>query len=98
MFTHGDMVALLAARSFSPFRLIMSDGGAVEVRSSEQVLSTRRYALIGLLDPGAAENVYDRHTFVWYMHVARTEMLGAGPPPFSPPPPSGSESPVPSMG
>lgn len=95
MFTQTDMAALVQARPFAPFRLVMSDGGAVEVRTPEQVLIGRRYAVVGLLDPAAADASFDRHATVWYMHVTRTEMLAAGPPPFAAPPPADSGSPAP---
>lgn len=51
----------------------------------EFVFPGRRYALIGLLDPGAPDLAFDRYATVWYLHVTRCEMLSAGAPPFSPP-------------
>lgn len=96
MFTLNDMQGLLKARPFVPFRLWMSDGGHVNVRSPELVFPGRRYAIMGLLDPNAIEEGYDRHTLVWYMHVTRYEALAPGAPPFSSPgePPSGTPSPA----
>src|SRR4051794_36974133 len=95
MFTADDLRALLHARPFVPFRLLLSDGGGVEVRSPEVVVVGRRFALVGLLDPNATDTLIDRWTVVWYMHVTRSEQMGAGPPPFTPP--SGpAESPTPS--
>jgi hypothetical protein len=85
LFTAADLRSLLNARPFVPFRLLLSDGGAVEVRSQEVVVVGRRFALVGLLDPDATDTLVDRWTVVWYMHVTRTEMLGAGPPPLTPP-------------
>jgi hypothetical protein len=63
MFTVDDLRTLLNARPFAPFRLWMSDGGHVDVRSPELVLPGRRYAIVGLLDPNAIEEAYDRHAF-----------------------------------
>jgi hypothetical protein len=96
MFTRDDMQALLNTRPFVPFRLWLSDGGHIDVRSSEQVLPLRRYALVGLLDPKAAEEAYDRHATIWYMHVTRHEALTPGPSPFTSPgePPSGTPAPA----
>jgi hypothetical protein len=94
MFTLGDMRALLQARPFVPFRLWLSDGGHVDVRSAELVMAGKRFALIGLLDPDARDTAFDRYATVWYLHVARLEMLQPGTPPFSTPP-GPSETPIP---
>lgn len=95
MFTRDNMQALLSTRPFTPFRLWLSDGGHIDIRSAEQVLALRHYALIGLLDPNAAEG-YDRHATIWYMHVTRHEALTPGASPFAPPsePPPGTPSPA----
>ncbi len=96
MFTHDDMRALISTRPFAPFRLWLSDGGHLDVRSPELVFPGRRYAIVGLLDPNAAEQPYDRHATVWYMHVTRYEVLTPGASPFTPPgePPSGTPAPA----
>jgi hypothetical protein len=94
MFTPNDLRALLNTQPFVPFRLHLSDGTSVEVRSKEVVLPGRYYAVIGLLDPDATDTLFERWSVIWYMHVTRVEMLRTGPPPFSPP--SGpTESPTP---
>ena len=96
MFTADDLRALLAARPFVPFRLVLSDGAAVEVRSPEVALPGRRFAVIGLLDPDARDTLFDRWAVVWYMHVTRVELLGAGQRPFTPPSgPADSSTPTP---
>jgi hypothetical protein len=93
MFTYGDMRALLQAKPFVPFRLWLSDGGFVDVRSSEVVIAGKRFALVGLLDASAADTAFDRYAMVWYLHVTRHEMLTPGSPSFSTPP-GQSETPV----
>jgi hypothetical protein len=85
MFTIDHFRALLDNRPFVPFRLHVSDGGFVDIRSREQVSLLRQFAFVGLLDPQATDTVYDRFTFVWYLQVSRVEMLGPGAPPFAPP-------------
>ena len=96
MFSLDDLRSLLNARPFVPFRLWLSDGGHVDVRSRELVLLGRRFALIGLLDPEAKDTAFDRYSTIWYLHVTRHEMLSAGPPPFSPTSgPSEAPSPTP---
>jgi hypothetical protein len=95
MFTADDLRSLWNATPFVPFRLVLSDGEAVEVRSREVVIPGRRFAVIGLLDPDATDTLIDRWTTVWYMHVTRAEHLLAGQPPFTRPP-GPAESPTPS--
>jgi len=97
MFTFDDMRGLLNAQPFIPFRLHLSDGGAVEVRHREFVNAGRRYAVVGLPDPADPDAPFDRHLVVWYMHLTRVEMLTPGAPPFGSPPagPAGSSTPRP---
>jgi hypothetical protein len=95
MFTLDDMRNLLSSRPFVPFRLWMSDGGYVDVRSPEVVLPLRRFALVGLLDPEATDTALDRYVTVWYMHVTRHEMHTPGAPLFSPPGTTDSPAPAP---
>lgn len=94
IFSHNDLRALLLARPFVPFRLILSDGGSVVVPTPEVVSVGRRFALVGLLDPSATDSLFDRWTVVWYIHVTRAEMLDSGAPPFAAPPNS-PEQPAP---
>ena len=94
MFTLDNMRALLTTRPFVPFRLWLSDGGHLDVRSAEQVLPLRHYAIIALLDPNVIEDGYDRHATIWYMHVTRHEALKSGDSPFQPPSEPPSETPA----
>jgi hypothetical protein len=96
MFTLHNMLALLRAKPFVPFRLWLSDGDSITVRSPELVFPGQRYAIIGLLDPNAIEESFDRHMSVWYMHVTRCEELkpGASPLAASDEPPSGTPTPA----
>jgi hypothetical protein len=96
MFTFDDMRTLVNARPFVPFRLWLSDGGHVDVRSPELVFLGRRYAIIGLLDPNSIDEPFDRHVVVWYLHVTRSEEMKPGVSPFAPrgEPPSGTPTPA----
>jgi hypothetical protein len=95
MFTANAMLALLDARPFVPFRLLLSDGGTVDVPSPEMVLPGRNFAVIGILEPERSQRLAQRWTTIWYLHVARTEMLNPGAPPFTAPPAdSGSPAPA----
>jgi hypothetical protein len=85
MFNVNNLFSLLRARPFVPFRLVLSDGGAVEVRSPEFVLPGRQLAVVGLPDPDAADTLIDWYVTVWYMHVTRVEQMQPGAPPFTSP-------------
>ncbi len=85
MFTRNDLLVLLAARPFVPFRLHMSDGGTIDIPSREVVLPGRHQVLVGLLDPDATDTAFERWTVIWYLHVTRVEQLRPGAPPFSSP-------------
>jgi hypothetical protein len=98
MFNATAMLALLDARPFAPFRFHLSDGGTVEVPSREMVLPGRTFAVVGILDQGQSERLANLWTTVWYMHVTRVEMMRPGAPPFTAPPPNGSEAPSPTAG
>jgi hypothetical protein len=96
MFNVNSILTLLDARPFVPFRLILSDGGSVEVRSPEFVLPAKHLAVIGLIDPNSSGRIMDRWTTVWYMHVTRVEQTQPGAPPFaSPAGPAESSTPSP---
>ena len=96
MFTLDSMRGLLHARPFVPFRLWISDGGFVDVRSPEVVLLGRRFAVVGLLDANAKDTVLDRWTTISYMHVTRAEQMDQGAPPLISPP-DGATNPSPSQ-
>jgi hypothetical protein len=97
MFTSDDLRNLLRTQPFTPFRLLMSNGGKVVVRTPEVVLPGRRCAVIGLLDENVPDGLFDRWAVVWYIHVTRVEMLLPGAPPFTQPQtgPAGTPSPSP---
>ncbi len=96
MFTRDDLIRLLTATPFVPFRLHLSSGGHVEVRHKEwSVVAGRRYAAIGIPDADAPDGAPDRHVFVFYMHVTDYELLLPGqPPPSDGSPPAGPQAPV----
>jgi hypothetical protein len=75
MFTRDDLLALLSAAPFTAFRLHLSDGGTVDIRSREIVMPLKRYAVVALPNPSNPAAGADRHATIDYMHVTRTEML-----------------------
>jgi hypothetical protein len=75
MFTRDNLLALLNAQPFIPFRLHLNNGSIVEVRSPEHVLVLRHYAVVALPDPQATDGSWDQCVTVWYAYVTRVEML-----------------------
>jgi len=72
MFNANNLLTLLKARPFAPFRFVLSDGGTVEVRSPEFVMLGRQFAVVGLPDPAfVADTFIDRWTTICYTHVTR---------------------------
>jgi hypothetical protein len=98
MFNLAALQSLLSAKPFTPFRFHLSDGGTVDVPSRELVMPGKSFAVVGIPDPSLNETVLDRWTTVWFMHVTRVEMLAPGAPPFTAPPPSGTDVPSPMAG
>jgi len=95
MFTRNDMLRLLRAQPFTPFRLHLSDGSTVDVRHSEVVNPGRRVAHIGITDPDNPEAVWDDWIIVYYMHITKVDSLKPGPSPGEDgTPPGPSETPA----
>src|SRR5262245_28320512 len=83
MFTHDDRGRVLIEQPFIPFRVFLSDGRGIDVRSRKVVLPSRRFAIVGLPDPDATDTLFERWTVFWYLHVRGVEFLAPGAPPFS---------------
>jgi hypothetical protein len=83
MFTLEDMRKLLQPRPFVPFRLRLTDGGSVEVRSPEFAMLGRRFVIVGLPDPKTTDKLVDRWLTIWYLHVVAAEQIDPGAPPFT---------------
>ena len=75
MFNANELLALLNARPFLPFRFVMRDGTEVEVNSRRLVMPGRQFALIGLPDPAAPDDLVDWYITVWYGLVARVDQM-----------------------
>jgi hypothetical protein len=65
VFTATNLQTLLSARPFVPFRLVLSDGGSVEVKSQELVMIGRHFAVVGRSQQPArrARRVHRRSRF-----------------------------------
>ncbi|HTU89570.1 MAG TPA: hypothetical protein VMF69_05680 [Gemmataceae bacterium] len=75
MFTLNDMRILLRTKPFVPFRLWYSEGGCFDVRRPDHALPFRQYVIVGLYDPNALDEPFDRHVVLRYTHVTSVEVL-----------------------
>jgi hypothetical protein len=74
-----DLLRRIRQRPFSPFRLIISEGAAYDIRHPEQLMVARDSAVIGL--PGNQEqDFYETTVLVDLLHIVRLEPLPAGKP------------------
>ena len=69
---------VLRTQPFQPFRLVMTDGQAYEIRHPDLMMVGRRSAIVGL--PGQpGRTFYERTVQVDLLHVIRLEPLEAAP-------------------
>jgi hypothetical protein len=80
MVTAAGLRSLKLAEPFTPFRIHMKDGTAVDVLGPLLILVCKRYAVVGLPAAGRQDLLADRHTTLWYDYAARVELLAADPP------------------
>jgi hypothetical protein len=64
----------LQHRPFEPFRIVLDDGTAYEIRHPELLLLGKRSAVIGLTG-NPADTLYDRYITVALLHITRLEPL-----------------------
>jgi hypothetical protein len=69
------LVKRLRKRPFTPFRMIVSEGAAYDVRHPEQVIVMRDSVVIGI--PAEAEDFYETSDLVNLIHVIRLEPLSS---------------------
>ena len=69
-----DIREKLGQRPFVPFRIVLSDGAACEVRHPELLLLGKRSVVIGLTG-NPADTLYDRYVTVALLHITRLEPL-----------------------
>ncbi len=76
----GELQHLLRQRPFHPFRLVLRDGRAYEVRNPRMNLLAESFIKIGIPDPALPEPVCDHTEYVRLEEIVRTEPLSASPP------------------
>lgn len=74
--SRNDLLRRARERPFSPFRLVVSEGAAYEIRHPEQLMVARDSAVIGLLgEPD--QGFYETTVLVDLLHIVRLEPLSA---------------------
>jgi hypothetical protein len=70
-----DVLQLLRARPFQPFRISMSDGQQYEVRHPEMAIVSRSTVLVGIPGPRGPDGPAERVVTCALVHITRMEAL-----------------------
>ena len=73
-----DILELLRARPFRPFRISLSDGQRFEVRHPELAMVGRNQVVIGVADAAGPEGTFERTVNCALLHVITTEWIDGG--------------------
>jgi hypothetical protein len=74
--TRNDLLKRVKQRPFVPFRLVLSEGTAYDVKHPEQVMVARDCAVVGLPSQ-PAEEFFETTVLVNLFHIVRLEPLPA---------------------
>lgn len=75
-----ELQRLLRQRPFQPFRLLLRDGRAYEIRNPRMNLLAESFIKVGIPDPSLPEPVCDHTEYVRLDEIIRTEPLSPAPP------------------
>jgi hypothetical protein len=70
-----DVLQMLRARPFQPFRISLSDGQQYEVRHPDNAIVFRSTVLIGVPGPRGPDGPSERAVTCALMHITRMEAL-----------------------
>ncbi len=74
-----DILELLRAQPFEPFRVYLSDGAVYEISHPDLAIVQRSKVIVGVPGPEGADGPAERTVNRALMHITRTELLnGAG--------------------
>ena len=73
--TRSDLLRRVKQRPFVPFRLVLTEGTAYEVRHPEQIMLARDSAVIGV--PSEGEDFFETTVLVDLFHIVRLEPIPA---------------------
>ena len=70
-----DILQLLRAQPFEPFRIYLSDGATCEIRHPELAIVGRSVAVVGIPGPEGPDGPVERTVNCSLMHITRTELV-----------------------
>ena len=70
-----DILELLRATPFEPFRVYLSDGAVYEVRHPDMAIAQRSKVTIAVPGPEGPDGPAERTVNCSLMHITRTELL-----------------------
>jgi hypothetical protein len=70
-----DVLQLLRARPFQPFRISLSDGQQYEVRHPEMAIVSRSTVLVGVPGPRGLDEPVEKVVACALVHITRMEVL-----------------------
>jgi len=73
-----DVLHLLRATPFQPFRISLSDGQQYEVRHPEIAIVSRSTVLLGIPGPRGLDEPVEQVVTCSLIHITRMEMLDGG--------------------
>ena len=71
--TRNDLAKRIRQRPFVPFRLVLTESTAYEIRHPEQIMLARDSVVIGV--PGATEDFFETTVLVDLFHIVRLEPM-----------------------
>ncbi|MGD0519133.1 MAG: hypothetical protein ABSA26_16480 [Thermoguttaceae bacterium] len=70
-----DVLQLLRARPFKPFRISLSDGQQYEIRHPEIAIVSRSTVLVGIPGPRGPDGPVEKVVTCALVHITRMEVL-----------------------
>ena len=68
-----DIIKLLRAQPFRPFRVFLSDGSQYDVRHPEMAIVDRSVVTVGVPGPGGLDAPMERTVLVALIHINKAE-------------------------
>jgi hypothetical protein len=75
--TRSDFAKRVKQRPFVPFRLVLTEGTAYEIRHPEQVMLARDSVVIGVPSQTGEEDFFETTALVDLFHVVKLEPIPA---------------------
>ena len=70
-----DLLELVRAQPFEPFRVHLSDGAAYDIRHPDMVIVQRSKIIVSVPGPDGPDRPAERTVNCALIHISRTEML-----------------------